>query len=74
MKQERDNNSQQGGMNGRSNNQQQEKNQTLQEGSASSVADYGRSSQNLEEQHGMNSGRQGNSSIPMENDETMGNP
>jgi hypothetical protein len=54
-----------------------DKNETLQ--NADTVTDYGRSEQqqnvnDLEEKHGMNSGRQGNSSIPMDNDETIGNP
>lgn len=52
---------------------QLDKNESLQEGSASSVADYGRS-QNLEQKHGKDSDRQGNSSIPSETNDTMGNP
>lgn len=73
MEQQSNNSRQQDSMNERSSSQQ-EKNQTLQEGSASSVADYGRSSEQLEERHGMSSDRQGNSSIPTESDETIGNP
>ena len=54
-----------------------EKNETLQ--NADTVADYGRSEQtqnmdDLEQRHGMNSGREGNSSIPMDNEDTIGNP
>jgi hypothetical protein len=57
---------------------QLDKNETLQ--NADTVADYGRSEQpqqnldELEQRHGMNSGRQGNSSIPLDGDETIGNP
>lgn len=56
---------------------QLEKNETLQ--NADTVADYGRSEQtqnadDLEQRHGMNSGRQGNSSIPLDNEDTIGNP
>jgi hypothetical protein len=75
MEQNRNRRSEQSGMNERSSNQSQQlqKNESLQEGSASSVADYGRS-QNLEERHGTNSGRQGNSSIPTQSEDTLGNP
>jgi hypothetical protein len=52
-----------------------EKNETLQ--NAGTVPDYGRSGENLDElerKHGTESGRQGNSSIPLDGDETIGNP
>ncbi|MER3465132.1 MAG: hypothetical protein C4329_12690 [Chitinophagaceae bacterium] len=72
---EQNRNNQQGGdMQRGSQNPQQEKNETLQDGSAVSVADYGRADQKLEEEQVMNSDRSGNSSIPMDNEETMGNP
>lgn len=52
------------------------KNPTLQDPAASSVADYGKSEQNLDEleqKHGRASGK-GNSSIPMDNEDTLGIP
>lgn len=57
---------------------QLDKNETLQ--NADTVADYGRSEQTqqnteeLAQRHGTDSGRQGNSSIPLDGDETIGNP
>lgn len=53
-----------------------EKNETLQDAGAS-VPDYGRTNENLSElerKHGRDSGREGNSSIPLDGDETIGNP
>ncbi len=53
-----------------------EKNETLQDAGAS-VPDYGRGGtqpDDLERKHGPESGREGNSSIPLDGEDTIGNP
>lgn len=58
--------------------QQSDRNPTL-DSPGSKVADYGNTTggsanESLEEKHGMQSDRQGNSSIPADDEETVGNP
>jgi len=62
--------------NSESNDISNNQNQSLKDPAASSVADYGKSEQSLddlEQKHGRSSGK-GNSSIPMENEDTLGIP
>jgi hypothetical protein len=52
----------------------QNQNPTLQDPGASSVADYGRSEQNLEESKQEPDPGKDNAGIPMHNEDTLGNP
>jgi hypothetical protein len=57
-----------------SNRNDQGKNQTLQQGSVSSIEDYGRSDEKLEEKQGMSNVGQENSNIRTDKQDTIGNP
>ncbi len=58
---------------GEQNDVTQNQNPTLQDPGAA-VADYGRSGNLQGQEEGAQQGREGNSSIPMEEEDTIGNP